>query len=62
MKHESKRTPSGPSGGGGIFVAFALLAGAGVGIYLGQPSLGLLGGLVAGLAIATVHWMLTRSR
>lgn len=38
--------------GGGVFIAIGLLAGAAIGVVVGQPSLGLVGGLVAGIAVA----------
>lgn len=44
--------------GGGIFVAIFLLLGAVIGIMAGQPSLGILGGLVAGLFVAGLQWMI----
>ncbi|API59139.1 hypothetical protein BSL82_07305 [Tardibacter chloracetimidivorans] len=48
--------------GGGIFVALFLLGGAGAGLYLGEPSLGLLVGLAGGVAFATLHWLMRRGR
>lgn len=38
--------------GGGIFLAIGMTAGAGIGLYLGQASIGLLVGLAAGAAVA----------
>lgn len=38
--------------GGGIFIAIGLIAGAIAGTLHGEPSLGLVGGLVAGLIVA----------
>ncbi len=46
--------------GGGIFITIALLTGAGIGIYVGQPSLGILGGLATGAAAAIIHWLVRR--
>lgn len=48
--------------GGGIYLTIALLAGAGIGIYVGQPSAGILAGLVAGAAAATIDWSIRRKR
>jgi hypothetical protein len=43
--------------GGGIFVAIGLIAGSIIGVMNGEPSLGLIGGLVVGLVIAAgVAW------
>jgi len=50
------------SRGGGIFLALSLLLGAGIGIYMGQPSLGILGGLTLGLLIALGQWLIQRGR
>lgn len=38
--------------GGGIFIAIGLIVGPIIGLIYGQPSIGLIGGLVAGLAVA----------
>lgn len=48
------------SSAGGIFLAICLLTGAGIGIYLGQPSLGILVGLAAGIAVVALHWLARR--
>lgn len=45
-RHEMRRT------GGGIFIAIGLIGGAILGVAYGQPSMGLIGGLVAGLLVA----------
>ncbi|MDO9487868.1 MAG: hypothetical protein Q7J32_05795 [Sphingomonadaceae bacterium] len=38
--------------GGGVFIAIGLIGGSIIGVLYGQPSLGLVSGLVAGLAVA----------
>ncbi|MFC3713284.1 hypothetical protein ACFOMD_11915 [Sphingoaurantiacus capsulatus] len=50
------------STGGGIFIAIGLIAGPIIGVIYGQPSLGLIGGLVAGIVIAGViaFWEMRR--
>lgn len=40
--------------GGGIIIALCLLIGAGVGIAVGESSIGFLGGLAVGIVIAAV--------
>ena len=45
---------------GGALLAFAILAGVVAGVWLGQPSLGFLGGLGAGLALLAIVWLLDR--
>lgn len=50
--------PTNTGTGGGIFLMVFLLTGACIGIYLGQPSLGVLGGLAAGIIAATLHWLM----
>lgn len=53
-------TSAAPGGGCLIFAGFII--GAVLGIALGQPSLGVIIGVVAGAAIALAQWLLTRSR
>jgi len=38
--------------GGGIFIAIGLIGGSIIGVIFRQPSLGLVGGLVAGIVVA----------
>ncbi len=38
--------------GGGIFIASGLIGGTIIGVLYGQPSLGLVAGLVAGIVVA----------
>ncbi len=42
--------------GGGALIALSILGGAVAGIALGQPSLGVVAGIVVGSAIATLIW------
>lgn len=49
------RSSRGPVAGGAL-LALSLLAGAVVGVALGQPSLGLLGGLAAGVIACLIVW------
>ena len=45
---------------GGFLLAAAILAGAGGGIAVGQPAIGALAGLAAGLALLATAWLLDR--
>lgn len=47
---------------GGAFLALALLAGAGIGVALGQPTMGLIGGFAVGLLIALLVWLTDAKR
>lgn len=53
---------SSPRLAGGIFIALGLLIGAGFGLYLGQPSLGMVVGFGVGIAAALLVWLLNRRR
>ncbi|QLC26704.1 hypothetical protein HFP57_17780 [Parasphingopyxis algicola] len=46
--------------GGGIFIAIGPFAGLALGAALGQPSIGLIGGIAAGVILALAMWLLTR--
>ena len=48
--------------GGGLYLATALLAGAGIGIYIGQPSAGIMAGLAVGAIAAAMDWLIRRRR
>lgn len=48
------------SRGGGALLALSILAGAIVGIALGQPSIGVLAGIGLGTAIAIMIWLRDR--
>lgn len=50
------------SRGGGVFIAAGVVLGAGLGIVVGQPSAGLIGGFVAGCAAALVMVLADRRR
>jgi hypothetical protein len=56
----SKRTRSGQAAG--FILAMSILAGALAGAIVGQPSLGFLAGLSAGVAIALWFWLSERRR
>ncbi|MGB5483831.1 hypothetical protein [Parasphingorhabdus sp.] len=43
--------------GGGVFIAIGAIGGVFAGIYLGQPSAGLLAGLALGAAAALLVWL-----
>ncbi len=47
---------------GGAFLALSLLAGAGIGVALGQPTLGLIGGFAVGVLIALLIWLTDSKR
>lgn len=55
----TEKHPSAGSGGG-IFIAILLLVGAVVGVVVGQPSLGILGGLATGLIVVALQWLIGR--
>ena len=44
--------------GGGIFLFLGLLGGAIIGVIFDQPSLGMIGGLTLGAALAIILWLL----
>ena len=46
----------------GAFIALGLLAGALIGVFFHQPTLGLLTGFALGLAIAIGLWLMDRRR
>ncbi|HEX8466561.1 MAG TPA: hypothetical protein VF620_02005 [Allosphingosinicella sp.] len=56
----SKRTRS--SQAAGFILAMSILAGAVAGAIVGQPSIGFLAGLAAGVAIALLFWLNERRR
>lgn len=51
---------SSPRMAGGIFLALGLLIGAGFGLYVGQPSLGMVVGFAVGVVAALLVWFLNR--
>jgi hypothetical protein len=46
----------------GILLALCLVIGAAVGVSQGQPSIGLLGGLAVGIALAAISVLVQRRR
>jgi hypothetical protein len=57
---DENKTSSGT--GGGIFLALFLVSGGVIGAYLGQPSMGVVAGLGAGIVAAALHWLIQRRR
>jgi hypothetical protein len=49
-----------PKRAGGFLLAFAILAGAGVGVASHQPSIGVVGGTAMGLLLLAMIWFLDR--
>ncbi|MPT47261.1 MAG: hypothetical protein E2598_02425 [Sphingobium sp.] len=47
---------------GGVFIALFALVGVFAGGFMGQPTIGLLGGLALGSAIAIAIWLRERGR
>jgi hypothetical protein len=47
---------------GGFLLALSLLAGALIGVFLGQPSIGFLAGAGVGLALLLLIWLRDRLR
>jgi len=47
---------------GGALLALSLLAGALIGVFVGQPSVGFLAGAGIGLLLLTLVWLLDRRR
>jgi hypothetical protein len=48
--------------GGGIFIAIGLLGGAIIGVFMGEPSIGMVAGLATGIAVAGLVWIIDRKR
>lgn len=46
----------------GFILAISIMAGAVAGVIVGQPSIGFLAGLTAGVLIAIVYWLSERRR
>jgi len=58
-------TPGGnerPRLAGGIFIFFSLLVGAIGGVFLGQPSLGMIGGFAVGVILPLIVWLIDHNR
>jgi hypothetical protein len=47
---------------GGFLLSLSVLAGALIGVFLGQPSIGFLVGVGIGLSLAVLIWLLDRRR
>lgn len=58
-KHASQSSSNGSENrkGGGVFIAIGAIVGVFAGIYLGEPSAGLLAGLALGAAAALLVWL-----
>jgi inner membrane protein involved in colicin E2 resistance len=52
--HRSSQTAA------GIFIALSLIGGVVLGVLVGEPSIGLLGGLAAGIALAALSVLVRR--
>ena len=50
------------SAAGGFLLCVAIFLGAGIGMWRGQPSAGLLGGVIVGTALAVAVWIRDRRR
>lgn len=50
-----------PQAGGFLLIA-AIFVGTGIGVARGEPSLGFVAGLAAGIALALLVWLLDRRR
>lgn len=48
--------------GGGIFIVIGIAIGTAIGTAEGQPTMGVIGGALAGIAIAVVIWLRDRKR
>ncbi|HMI19658.1 MAG TPA: hypothetical protein VK533_08950 [Sphingomonas sp.] len=48
--------------GGGIFIVIAIAIGTAIGAVEGQPTIGVMGGALVGIAIAIVQWLRDRKR
>lgn len=56
----SSNDQASPTNGGGVFIAIGTIAGAVIGGLMGQPSIGLLAGLVVGALAACALWLKDR--
>ncbi|MEP6234346.1 hypothetical protein [Parasphingorhabdus sp.] len=59
---ERKMQADSPSSAGGFLLAVGCIAGAIVGVFFGQPSIGFLAGLALGALGALAIWMRDRAR
>lgn len=51
-----------PASAGGVFIAVLAIAGVFIGGFMGQPTIGLLTGVAAGVAISLALWWKERER
>lgn len=58
MAKPSSRAPL----AGGFLLSMSLIAGALVGVVVGEPSMGLVGGFIVGLALLVAVWAIDRRR
>ncbi|HEY6916579.1 MAG TPA: hypothetical protein VI381_02965 [Allosphingosinicella sp.] len=56
------QTPSKAPRSAGALLALSILAGAIVGLFLGQPSIGFLAGLGIGIVVTLLVWLLDRRK
>lgn len=54
--------PRSPNAAGGIFLALGAIGGAVVGMVTAQPTMGLLAGFGAGVAVAVTIWLVQHRR
>jgi uncharacterized membrane protein (UPF0136 family) len=54
--------PTSTPAAGGCLLALAIVVGAAIGFFVGQPSIGLLAGGGAGALLAVLVWVLDRNR
>lgn len=53
-------SPSSSPPGGGALLALSIVAGALIGLFAGQPSIGILAGAAIGVVLAIVTWRRSR--
>ncbi len=58
----SEPKPKQNSLAGGVFIAIGLTGGAIIGVLRGQGSAGMVIGLIAGIALAVIVWLVDRNR
>ena len=62
MHRRMTMPPRSPNAAGGIFLALGAIGGAVLGMMTAQPTMGLLAGFGAGLAVAVTLWLVQRGR
>jgi F0F1-type ATP synthase assembly protein I len=58
----NEQNPKQNSMAGGVFIAIGLIGGAITGVFWNEPSAGMVIGLIAGIAVATLVWLFDRKR